>query len=187
MYISFLESMVFSEMCKFLNMPHALHTLLDEPDTSFVYSIRNLAHSWVSTDPLTVHFVLCTQQVVCDVCTNWLLLGEVGTSPPSYIAEMTTAPSKCFSKCSVFPPISSHSSTILTSLTQDPTPVSLLTAMIIMWIKLVITHVLLRWCDHSQLRQLEGAAPPPILQQPRLLISLPKSYSELVNRASKFQ
>lgn len=37
--------MVFSEMCKFLNVPHALHTLLDEPETSYVYSIHNLAHS----------------------------------------------------------------------------------------------------------------------------------------------
>jgi E3 ubiquitin-protein ligase UBR2 len=83
------DGSVFSEMCTFLNVPHCLHSLLEEPETSYVFSLRNLASSW---------------------------------------------------------------------------------------------------CAHSRLRELDAAAaPPPILRGPRQLISLPQSYSDLVNRASKFQ
>ena len=86
------DGQVFSDMCMFLNIPHSLHTLLDNPDSSSPgYSLRRLAGSWSS---------------------------------------------------------------------------------------------------HSRLRELGAdavASLPPILRQPRQLISLPRSYSDLVNRASKFK
>ncbi|CAI8025784.1 E3 ubiquitin-protein ligase UBR2, partial [Geodia barretti] len=46
------------------------------------------------------------------------------------------------------------------------------------------------WSSHSRLRELGAGAVaslPPILRQPRQLISLPRSYSDLVNKASKFK